>query len=459
MTILSMFKKDNATLSKKVNSNPRSVLNGDNINRLAKAFKIHFRSRKMDYPILIGSALELATNNKEDHMMSIELLRQQFQRDAGVTISAKCFHNRLDQEGLGDFGKELLCQCLQSYAKLYAQTGSVWYDILMKKLGVDDIILVDGTEITVRETLSKECNCKGKHGAALKLHVAFSLKKQCFEHISVTQAVDSERAEVHPEKYKNTLFIMDAGYMGQELEERIVKTGNHFLVKGKTNGVGKVIIAQDDHGKLIEGCYGKKHTQLPTKHSKRRRVDMLVQEDNREVRIIRAKNKARDEDKEVFAYLRTSLPSSTASAFQIHQLYRFRWLVEIFMKCMKSGNNLQGINSSKREIIMFWIAICLMSTVLKSIVAQLAMHMSNTPILSLLKVQDSSYYAGFFIKLITLKDSQYYEVRNKLLENISSNCQRTRPSMRDCHKLKDIVLLLKSVIKNRSIIKWDLKVA
>ena len=459
MTILSMFKKDNATLSKKVNSNPRSVLNRDNINRLAKSFGIHSRSRKMDYPIFIGSALELATNNKEDHMMSIESLRKRFQNDAHVEISAKCFHNRLDQEGLADFGKELLCQILKSYAMLYAKTGSVWYDILMKKIGVDDIILVDGTEITVRETLSKECNCKGKHGAALKLHVAFSLKKQCFEHISITQAVDSERAEVHPEKYKNTLFIMDAGYMGQELEERIVKTGNHFLVKGKTNGAGKVEIAYDDHGKLIEGCHGERHTQLPDKHNNRRRIDMLVKEGSRKVRIIRAKNKARDEATEVFAYLRTSLPSSVASAFQIHQLYRFRWLVEIFMKCMKSGNNLQGINSSKREIVLFWIAICLMSTVLKCIIAQLAMTASNIPILSLLKVQESSYYEGFFIRLITLKDSQYYEVRNKLLENISSNCQRTRPSIRDCHKLKDIVLLLKSVIKNRPITKWDLKVA
>ena len=129
------------------------------------------------------------------------------------------------------------------------------------------------------------------------------------------------------------------------------------------------------------------------------------------------------------------------------------------MKCMKTGNNLQGINSSKKEIVLFWVAICLLSTVLKSIIAQLTMHVSNTPILSLLKVQESSYYEGFFLKLITLRDSQYYEVRNKLLENISTNCQRTKPSMRDVHKLKDIVLLLKSVIKNRSIYKYDLKVA
>ena len=79
---------------------------------------------------------------------------------------------------------------------------------------------------------------KGKFHAGLKLHVAFSLKKQSFEHISVTQAVDSERAQVLPERYRNVLFIMDAGHCGHELENKIVASGNHFLIKGKSNAAG-----------------------------------------------------------------------------------------------------------------------------------------------------------------------------------------------------------------------------
>ena len=68
-------------------------------------------------------------------------------------------------------------------------------------------------------------------------------------------------------------------------------------------------------------------------------------------------------------------------------------------------------------------------------------------------------FEGFFLKLIRLKDSAYYEARNKLLKLIASNCQRTKPSLRDSHKLKDVVLLLKSIIKNRTITKWSLGIA
>ena len=59
----------------------------------------------------------------------------------------------------------------------------------------------------------------------------------------------------------------------------------------------------------------------------------------------------------------------------------------------------------------------------------------------------------------TNRDSAYYEARNKLLKLIASNCQRTKPSLRDSHKLKDVILLLKSIIKNRTITKWSLGIA
>ena len=301
---------------------------------------------------------------------------------------------------------------------------------------------------------------KGKFHAGLKLHVAFSLKKQSFEHISVTQAVDSERAQVLPERYRNVLFILDAGYCGHELENKIVASGNHFLIKGKSNAAGKVISAWDDKGYFINGCYNFKASALPTKHNIRRRMDLDVDEGGMQnVRIVRAKNKVRDEDKGKFAYLRTSLKRTKVSAFQIHQLYRLRWVVELFMKCMKSGNALQGINSSKKEIVLFWLCICALSAVLKSMFATLAQQYGSSSMLSLLKVHTTTLFEGFFLKLITLRDSAYYEARNKLLKLILLNCQRTKPSLRDRHKLKDIVLLIKLIVKNRSIIKWDLNIA
>ena len=459
MYLLSGFNSNNATSFVKVNSNPRSCLNTGVIKSLARKFRIQRRERKMDFTVLIGSAVELASSHHKSHMLSIEALRQRYMKGAKVHISPKCFHNRLDQRGLADFANALLTVVMNSYSKLCALFNNSVYAELTAKLGLNDIILIDGTEINVRETLSKEYDCKGKYHAGLKLHVAFSLKKQSIEYISLTAAVDSERAQVIPENYHNTLFIMDAGYMGRELEERIVNSGNHFLIKGKVNSCAKVIYAHDDHGKLISSCFGCKVSDLPLKHNIRRRVDMIADENGRQLRIIRAKNRSRDDDSEVFAYLRTSLPRSNASAFQIHQLYRLSWLVELFMKCLKSGNGLQGINSSKKEIVFFWITICVLSSVLKSIFALLSLQGNKNTVLSLLKVQQSPVFEGFFLKLIRLKDSAYYEARNKLLKLIASNCQRTKPSLRDSHKLKDVILLLKSIIKNRTITKWSLGIA
>ena len=89
----------------------------------------------------------------------------------------------------------------------------------------------------------------------------------------------------------------------------------------------------------------------------------------------------------------------------------------------------------------------------ESMFSTLAQQYGSSSMLSLLKVHTTTLFEGFFLKLITLRDSAYYEARNKLLKLILLNCQRTKPSLRDRHKLKDIVLLIKSIVKNRSIIK------
>ena len=338
---------------------------------------LHVRTRKTDFAILVGSGLELASSHTKSNLLSIESLRQRYIEDSGIHISAKCFHNRLDQKGLADFGLDLISCGLKAHAGLCGTVVNKLYDVLMRELRVDDVILVDGTEINVRSSLTKECECKGKYHAGLKLHVAFSIKKQSYEHLSVTQAVDSERAQVLPKNYKNVLFIMDAGYCSHELEEQIVTSGNHFLIKGKTNCAGKVNMALDDKGTLIQDCQGHKVSALPEKHNIRRRLDLLVQEGSKEIRIMRSKNKIRDEDKEKFAYLRTSLSRANVSAFQIHQLYRLRWIVELFMKCLKSGNSRHGINSSKKEIGLFWICICALCSVLKSMLSAMAQKKSR----------------------------------------------------------------------------------
>lgn len=149
MPLLSFFSTDHSTLLTRINSNPRSFLSSEKINSLARKHRILFRTRKTDHSILIGSVLELASSHNKEHLVTIESLRQRYIKDSGVHISAKCFHNRLDQEGLAAFGLDLISSALKSHVRLCNHMQCGMYTVLLKKLGVDDMILVDGTEIAV----------------------------------------------------------------------------------------------------------------------------------------------------------------------------------------------------------------------------------------------------------------------------------------------------------------------
>mgnify|MGYP000148648680 CR=1 FL=1 len=120
-----------------------------------------FRTRKTDHSLLVGSSLELSSSHYKEHLVTIESLRQRYIKDSGVHISAKCFHNRLDQEGHAAFGLDLISSALKSHVRLCNHMQCGMYTVLMKELGVDDIILVDGTEIAVRESLVADIGHSG----------------------------------------------------------------------------------------------------------------------------------------------------------------------------------------------------------------------------------------------------------------------------------------------------------
>ena len=128
---------------------------------IAGKHNFHFRTRKTDYSILVGSSLELSSSHNKEHLVTIESLRQRYIKDSWVHISAKCFHNRLDQEGLAAFELDLISSALKSYVRLCNHMQCDMYTVLMKKLGVDDIILADGTEIAVRESLAADIGHSG----------------------------------------------------------------------------------------------------------------------------------------------------------------------------------------------------------------------------------------------------------------------------------------------------------
>lgn len=87
---------------------------------------------------------------------------------------------------------------------------------LLDKLGIKDVILIDGVEMTLYPGCIDNFECKGKGRKhtdgteaklGLKLHVAFSLCKMIFEYIQVTEACGNEKEQELPERFHNCLLM------------------------------------------------------------------------------------------------------------------------------------------------------------------------------------------------------------------------------------------------------------
>ena len=99
----------------------------------------------------------------------------------------------------------------------------------------------------------------------LKLHIAFSVLRQSFVYVEITEAVGSERDSVLVDRFHNCLIICDRGYVDEELEQRIADSGNLYLIRGKLSTAATIDRAIGDDGKSIPEFKGKTVNKLPSK--------------------------------------------------------------------------------------------------------------------------------------------------------------------------------------------------
>ena len=118
-------------------------------------------------------------------------------------ISHNCIHKQLQSENTLELVKRMLSDLMKalsgkSLRRKIKNLFSEDLQSLLEKLGVDDIILIDGTEIDVSYSCIDNFDCQGKvrpHDdgtpprPGLKLHIAFSFLKQSFEYVEITEAV------------------------------------------------------------------------------------------------------------------------------------------------------------------------------------------------------------------------------------------------------------------------------
>lgn len=413
-----------------------------------------------DYLLTAISFCMLSPKEREYRLVRFS---QRYNEKHGTSLDPKNIHNQLRKPQMLEFTSEITKEIIALTANtLKVKRSELMSDelgALLEKLGVKDIILIDGVEMTLYPGCIDNFECKGKGRKhtdgteakpRLKLHVAFSLCKMIFEYIQVTEACGNEKEQVLPESFHNCLLIMDRGYVADSLENRISNTnGNKFLIKGKRNMAGTVLKAYDVNGRLRPKYTGRKVSQLP----KHLHLDLDVKLSNGQViRVIQhVKTKSRNNTSPV-TILRTNIPRKSIDLKQLFLIYRLRWQVELYAKYLKSGNSLQSINSEILSVILSFINISMISSMCKNYFGIMAKLKRGIACLSILKLNCTSFvFAEAMLKFSVVSRNTRTQIFKKLFDFIESNCCRTSPSKRDLRLLKDLPSLIKKIVSMNNI--------
>ena len=438
-----------------------TVLSRENLKQHAIDCGALKRERKFSMPDYILSSLTQMCKSTEKSEFTLSFVHKaylKFCKKVGkALISHKCIHKQLQSENFLEVIKCMLSELMtasygNSFLKKIKKFISGDLNALLVQLGVDDIILIDGTEIDLSYSCADNFDCKGKGRPhidgtparpGLKLHVAFSLLKQSFVYVEITEAVGSERDSVLVDRFDNCLIICDRGYVDEELEQRINESSNLYLIRGKLSTAATIDKAIDDNGNVISKFKGKRVNKLPA-HANAD-LDVTFTSGHKCRVIVRYNANSTDDDKR--SILRTNIPRDRLGGKQIFLLYRVRWAIELFNKANKRSNCLKSINSANENIILSFILLSLAVSVIKTFTGLKCVIGNKLEWISMLKLhKQNDSFEELFKALLYRKLSTVYQIFKELLDEITLFCQRTKPSNRDAVNLKDLPSLIWQII-------------
>lgn len=424
------------------------------------------RNRLFDPVLLILTAVEFMANSPKTQELTLKQVIRRYNdacragigRGAPKRRAMKC-KNVFDQICKKELTDAVKAWCEELMTAVFNLAGQAVLQnnpklrLLAARLGVKDIILIDGTVVPLRPGCLRNFDCHGSgHPAAdggeirpaAKMHIAFSLLRQAPMYITATGVCDGEREQVDASMFKDCLVIADRGYLGEELERKLADAGAYFLIKGRANTAGVIERAADWRGHdLTATLGGSKVSDVPTAT----RLDAQVNFNGHRVRILRRECRSRDNTDRA-TVLRTNLPPEVLSGKAAFTLYRQRWAIEIFNKGLKSGNALQSINSGKESVVVQFLLYSLIAALLKIFAALTAALKQHTPWWSVLRVLRCS--AGVLLWLKRYIYATAARTRRKYLEltvtTIAADYKRQPPSKRDALLLKDFPLAVDSIL-------------
>lgn len=331
------------------------------------------RAKIQDYEFIIGLLQATSAVSENFTLASLRLSLCNF---VGTFIGQSTFNERLATQSLTSHFKALISILVQTYAQ---SSSGDYFKSLAKSLGVESILGVDGSIVTLCNELANEF--KGTFTAAsIKLHMSIDLVSSMVEWIDFTPGSvhDSQR---FPAIHTGYLYITDLGYWSIDHFERIISEGGYYLSRVKSNC--NLVVTEVISGGFGASIIGENLCNYRISRKRQNTVEFkgtLSTEENKSisVRIIGSWNYK----KKRYHWYITNLK---ASKNIITRLYKLRWQIEISFKALKSGFKFDQVPAKNANSItnlcLMRISQYLLSAILRAESADVLLGKKNLTIL------------------------------------------------------------------------------
>lgn len=288
------------------------------------------RAKIQDNDFVCGLLQAVATAGDQ---FSLADLRQSVCQFTGVEIVQSTFNERMRTDSLVLHLKDALKTVMTSISSQNHQN----HEKLLKKLGVSQIIGIDGSMVSLWDGLAKEWPGTFVNASA-KLHLATDLLTGAVSWLDLTDGKTHDSLRF-PDCQTNALYLFDLGYWSSDRFQSINDNNAFFFTRIKS-GIKLTV------KKIVEGRIGKHYVEghlpeLARGLTKRSNIVELMVEDPKtgsEYRAIGMWN----QPKRCYHWYITNLE---LPAKELKNLYRLRWQIELTFKALKSTLKLDHIPS------------------------------------------------------------------------------------------------------------------
>lgn len=355
-----MPKKSPTELScQSIASSIDGVLGESAVDQLARETGFTRRKRAITPMAMVAACLSTLAVGRARWLADIQRTFNEF---TGSSVRYKPFHKQLAKPEFAEFLRRLFIEVLGSLSV------PVFRAIPGQKLSMfRDIVIHDGTSFALKDCLADVFPGRFTKisPAAVEIHATMSATSDNVLAVTLAPDKEAERAFAPaPQDLQGRLLLEDRGYERRSTFKEIDDCGGFFIIRGKST-IKPTIVEAWSEGRRLRHLEKKRldMAKLP-----RADLDLAIEWGRGKERwlgrlVILYRGKSRGP--KAFTILHTNLERRVFSSFEVGQLYRLRWQVELLFKEWKSHASLRRFDTSNPAIAEAMIWASLLAATLK----------------------------------------------------------------------------------------------